>query len=182
VSGRVGAAGVVVGISLVGASAVAATPPPTLFNVGKTVLFARHVVTAGCRRDVRPDRRCSPGAYSSRLTKRVICSSTFRTSSIRNVPKSEKAQLERAYGMPVRSYGRTLEIDHIVSLELGGSNNIANLFPQPGGGRANYHAKDKLENKVHDLVCAGKMSLRSAQRAIASNWVALYRRVFGTSP
>ena len=27
-------------------------------------------------------------------------------------------------------YGGTLEIDHIVSLEIGGSNDIANLFPE----------------------------------------------------
>jgi len=168
-------------LSLATATAATAAPPP-LFDVGKTVLLARQVPTNGCHRDVRPDHRCSPGAISSGLTKRVICSSTFRTGAVRNVPQSVKAQLERAYGLAVRSYARTLEIDHIVSLELGGSNDIANLFPEPGSGRANYHAKDKLENKVHDLVCAGKLSLRSAQHAIASDWVALYRRVFGVAP
>jgi hypothetical protein len=34
----------------------------------------------------------------------------------------------RASFMPLSKYGKTLEIDHIVSLELGGSNDIANLF------------------------------------------------------
>jgi hypothetical protein len=29
-----------------------------------------------------------------------------------------------------KKYGKTLEIDHIVSLELGGSNDIANLYPE----------------------------------------------------
>ena len=65
--------------------------------------------------------------------------------------------------MPARLYGRTIEIDHIVSLELGGSNDIANLYPEPGSGRANYHVKDRLENKLHDLVCSGAMTLRAAQ-------------------
>ena len=70
--------------------------------------------------------------------------------------------------MPARLYGRTIEIDHIVSLELGGSNDIANLYPEPGSGRANYHVKDELENKLHDLVCSGAMTLRAAQRGIAT--------------
>ena len=48
-----------------------------------------------------------------------------------------------------RLYGRTIEIDHIVSLELGGSNDIANLYPDPGSGRANYHVKNRLENSLH---------------------------------
>ena len=52
-----------------------------------------------------PDRRCSPGAYYSKLTKAVICSSSFRTSSIRNVPESEKFAVEREYGMAAGHYG-----------------------------------------------------------------------------
>jgi hypothetical protein len=58
----------------------------------------------------------------------VICSASFHTSSIRNVPQSEKYAVEAEYGMAQKLYGSTLEIDHIVSLELGGSNDIANLF------------------------------------------------------
>jgi len=84
----------------------------------------------------------------------VICAASFRTSTIRNVPQSEKYAAEREYGMVARLYGRTIEIDHIVSLELGGSNDISNLFPEPGRGSASYHAKDKLENKLHTMVCA----------------------------
>jgi hypothetical protein len=78
-----------------------------------------------------------------------------------------------------------MEIDHIVSLELGGSNDIANLYPEktklpakaPG-----FHINDKLENKLHDLVCDGMMTLRSVQKQIAANWQALYMRVFGVAP
>src|SRR4029077_5413645 len=104
-------------------------------------------------RGVNPDRRCSPGAYYSGLTKAVLCSPTFRTGTIRNVPQSETNTVERENGMPARLYGRTIEIDHIVSLELGGSNDPANLYPEPGSGRASYHVKDGLENRLHDLVC-----------------------------
>ena len=70
----------------------------------------------------------------------------------------------------------------VVGGEFGGSNSIANLFPEPGSGKANYHVKDELENKLHDLVCSGAMPLRSAQRGIAANWEVLYTRVFGKQP
>ncbi|HZT14966.1 MAG TPA: HNH endonuclease signature motif containing protein [Gaiellaceae bacterium] len=109
----------------------------------------------------------------------MICSAGFRTGDIRNVPQSEKFAVEREYGMPARLYGHTIEIDHIVPLELGGSNAAANLFPEPGSGPASYHVKDRLENRLHDLVCAGRLSLAAARRGIAADWEALYLRAFG---
>jgi len=75
--------------------------------------------------------------------------------------------------MAPKPYGRTIEIDHIVSLELGGSNDIANLFPEPGSGPASYHVKDRLENRLHSLVCSGGISLHVAQAGIASHWQTL---------
>ena len=84
--------------------------------------------------------------------------------------------------MAQRLYGRTLEIDHIVSLELGGSNDIANLFPERASPAPGYKVKDRLENKLHSLVCSGSMSLQSVQIGISSNWQKLYRKVYGTAP
>ena len=83
--------------------------------------------------------------------------------------------------MTARPYGRTIEIDHIVALELGGSNDIANLFPEPGSGPSDYHVKDRLENRAHDIVCAGQLSLHAAQVSMAVDWEALYRRLFGVA-
>lgn len=101
---------------------------------------------------------------------------------MRNVPQSEKYAVEVEYGMAPLLYGRTIEIDHIVPLELGGSNVIANLFPEPGSGAASFHVKDALENRLHALVCAGQMGLRAADAGIATDWEALYRRVYAVSP
>jgi hypothetical protein len=145
-------------------------------------LLASRTKTSGCKLGANPDRRCSPGAYYSKLTKAVICASTFRTGPIRNVPDSEKHQVEVEYGLAPRGYGSTMEIDHIVSLELGGSNDIANLYPEMANAHPGFHVKDKLENKLHDLVCDGTMTLRSVQRQIAMNWQALYRSVYGVAP
>ena len=156
--------------------------PSTTPSVGQTVLLGARTRSYGCLHGSKPDRRCSPGAFYSGLTRAVICSGSFHTSSIRNVPQSTKFAVETEYGMPASFYGYSIEIDHIVPLELGGSNNIANLFPEPGSGPADYHSKDKLENRLHDLVCSGAFTLRAAQSAIAANWEALYRRVFGVAP
>jgi hypothetical protein len=59
-------------------------------------------------------------------------------------------------------------------LELGGSNSVRNLWPERF-----FRRKDRLENRLHAEVCAGERSLREAQRAIARNWLSLYRVEFG---
>ena len=168
------------------ATAPAAPSPATgTVDVGKTILLAPRKTTNGCKLGANPDRRCSPGAYYSKLTKAVLCSSTFHTGDVRNVPDSEKHQVEIEYGLTPKGYGSTLEIDHIVSLELGGSNDIANLYPEKAtlpAGAPGYHVKDKLENKLHALVCDGSMTLRSAQRGIATNWQALGKKAFTVAP
>jgi hypothetical protein len=146
------------------------------FAVGSTMLLLTRTRTTGCALGALPDRHCSPGAVYSGLSKAVICSAGFHTAAIRNVPEAEKHQVEVEYGLAPRGYGSALEIDHIVSLELGGSNDIANLFPERAPG---FHAKDRLENRLHGLVCSGQMTLRSAQQQIAADWTSLYRRVVG---
>jgi hypothetical protein len=151
-------------------------------DVGRTVLLAPRTKASGCKLGPDPDPRCSPGALYSKLTKAVLCSSGFRTGSVRNVPQSEKFAVEREYGMPAGLYGATMEIDHIVSLEIGGSNDIANLFPEKAKPSPGYPEKDKLENRLHAMVCANQMTLRAAQQQIAANWQALYKKVFGVPP
>jgi hypothetical protein len=155
---------------------------PQAVAIGSTVLLGRQTQTDHCTLGPNPDRACSPGAYYTGLTKRTICSDTFRTSSVRHVTDGTKHAVEVAYGLEPKAYGSALEIDHIVSLELGGSNEPANLFPERADARPGYRAKDKLENRLHDLVCAGDIKLRDARRQIAGDWQKLYKRVFGKAP
>ena len=74
---------------------------------------------------------------------------------------------------------------HLISLELGGSpDNPRNLWPQPHhviGGWGSY-AKDRLENRLHTLVCRGRLPLAQAQREIAGNWIVAYKRYVGAQP
>jgi hypothetical protein len=68
----------------------------------------------------------------------------------------------------------------LISLELGGSNDIGNLWPQSYRTEPwNAHVKDKLEDRLHMLVCAGKLSLPDAQKAIAGDWISAGKRWVG---
>ena len=108
-----------------------------------------------------------------------VCVSGY-ASRVRDVPESEQADVYARYGVAHVPYAH--EVDHLVSLELGGSNAIANLWPEPYAGRWGAHTKDILENRLHDLVCAGALTLLYAQHIEATNWVAAYKRYVGAPP
>ncbi len=132
-----------------------------------------------------PDPACTPGATDPHVTQATIattiCRSGGYTSTVRppaSVTSTEKKSALRAYNdtAPTSSY----ELDHLVSLGLGGSpNSPRNLWPEPG---AAPNPKDKLETALHDLVCSHRMTLTDAQNAIATDWVNAYRQVLGTPP
>lgn len=88
---------------------------------------------------------------------------------MRNVPQSVKDQVFAEYGIVSHPSG-AYEVDHLISLELAGSNDIKNLWPEPYTGPDNAHEKDKIENYLHAQVCSGKMALKDAQTGIAKNW------------
>jgi hypothetical protein len=113
---------------------------------------------------------CTPGATDPAVTQAniqsTICHAGY-TATVRP-PDSQTETLKRAmyksYGIRT---GTTSELDHLVSLELGGSNDAANLWPEVG---SLPNPKDTVENDLHRAVCSGKVTLAAAQQAIASNW------------
>ena len=42
--------------------------------------------------------------------------------------------------------------------------------------------KDRLEDKLHELVCSGQLDLKTAQQAIASNWIEAYKKYVSPNP
>jgi hypothetical protein len=78
------------------------------------------------------------------------------------------------YGIASHAPGQ-YEVDHLISLELGGSNDIANLWPEPADPRPGFHEKDRVENYLHDQICGGALSLQDAQTRIATNWFEIYQ-------
>jgi hypothetical protein len=125
----------------------------------------------------RPDPQCTPGSFDPAVTQAniqtTICRSGYTATVRPPVDQTEKAKhaLYGAYGVPA---GTTSELDHLVSLELGGSNDEANLWPEIGKVP---NPKDKVENALHDAVCSGKVTLAAAQQAIASDWTTAEQRL-----
>jgi hypothetical protein len=120
----------------------------------------------GCQiRGLLPDPACTPGAIFTSATASQVCTPGY-SQSVRNVPRSLKQSVYAEYGIESHTPG-SYEVDHLVSLELGGNNSIANLWPEISPG---YHEKDGIENRLHDAVCAGSVSLHAAQDEIARDW------------
>lgn len=127
-----------------------------------------------------PDPKLSPGDVLTSDPK-LVCVPGY-TKTVRNVPQALKEQVYREYGVTSRQSGE-YEIDHLISLELGGSNSLRNLFPESFKTMPlNAHVKDALENRLHDLACSGKITLAEAQQAIASNWTTAYVKYLGPLP
>jgi hypothetical protein len=121
------------------------------------------------------DLTVTPGATLPEDTKNVLCNRNFHTSSVRAVSKATKQEACREYGVDsAHCTGKLYEIDHLISLELGGANDIKNLWPQPYLPTPGAREKDKVENWLHRQVCEGKMTLTAAQDAIARDWYLVY--------
>lgn len=126
-----------------------------------------------------PDLKLTPG-YMRSVTVTELC--TTSTSAVRNVPDSLKKKVFASYGLTGNDRnlcGEGYEIDHLISLELGGANDIKNLWPQSYcGSPYNAKIKDKLENELHRQVCLGKISLESAQLCISKDWEMCYIKIY----
>src|SRR4051812_49086752 len=152
--------------------------PPTPSVLGISISLGHVTRRRGCHvRGGLPDRRCTPGARFSRVTREQVCRPGY-ASSVRNVTQATKDAVYGAYGIDAHFDGQDGEVDHLVSLELGGSNARANLFPEAASPRPGSHEKDRLEGALHQEVCNGQISLRHAQHVIAGNWVAAYHARF----
>lgn len=126
-----------------------------------------------------PDPMCTPGGASSAVTQAnihgTVCVSGY-TSTIRP-PSSEtgavKVTAMRAY-REVASSSTATELDHLVPLELGGSNDVSNLWPQPSDiANAGFrNTKDKVENDLHAALCkpSSTLKLTDLQSWIANDW------------
>lgn len=67
------------------------------------------------------------------------------------------------------------ELDHIIPLALGGHpRNPQNLVLQAWEGEVGAKRKDRLEAKLHCLVCNGRLDLEIAQEAIWTDWMSAH--------
>jgi hypothetical protein len=137
--------------------------------------------TTGCQSvGGLPDPDCTPGAVDPRVTPDTIATTicvpgytaTVRLST--SVTNKIKTDQYAAYGI-AGLVPAAAELDHLISLELGGAPaDVANLWPELYQQAWGARVKDRVENKLHELVCSGALPLRDAQHAIATDWIAAY--------
>jgi hypothetical protein len=155
------------------------TPTPLPSITVQPPSIGTRTKTSGCvAQGPLPDNACTPGAADPTLTKEVLCDPSFTTKSIRNVSNKEKDDVYAEYGVTSHASGQ-YEVDHLISLELGGSNDIANLWPEAADPRPGFHEKDTVENYLHKQMCDGTISLTQAQQQIANNWLQVYKSLPG---
>lgn len=142
-------------------------------------MFTSTVVLADS--PIRPNPALTPGVVNPQATKNVICQPNYTAgvdaqgNKVRDVPDSLKQKVFDLYNVDRTS--DNFEVDHLISLELGGANDIKNLWPQSYTTQPyNAHKKDDLENKLKASICAGTISQSDAQKAIASDWISAYQK------
>jgi hypothetical protein len=136
-----------------------------------------------------PDPALTPGALNPAVTQATIGSTicvsgwtaTIRPSSSFTTALKIKQIVQYGYSdTKTASY----EEDHLISLELGGAPaDPRNLWPEPytitlaDGRSTGAHTKDGFETKLKNQVCAGTITLATAQGEIGDHWVHAYYNI-----
>lgn len=160
---------------------VTATPPVTVTSSPVVT------VTTAPQGDVQflPNPTLTPGALNPAVTQDTIQSTICvpgYSGSIRPpytyTDALKVSQLANpAYGDTADQNTADYEEDHFIPLSVGGNpTDPHNLWPQPRNTSPyNAAVKDQLEYTLYKDVCAGKVSLATAQQAIVTDWVQAYR-------
>lgn len=138
--------------------------------------------------DGLPDPKCNEPIENKNLTLAQVCSPTFKTNSIRpSTSYTNKLKIQGMidYGYPLNS--SLVEEDHLGAItDKFDPKDPKNLWPQfwdlnVNGFNAGAHTKDKLEVKIHKLLCNKTISFNEAQVCF-SDWISCYRKYIGELP
>lgn len=135
-----------------------------------------------------PIATLTPGDVIPGLTAEQVCVPGYAR-SVRDVPAAVRTQVFITYGLSKNFTGycasqEGCELDHLISLSLGGSNDSKNLWPESYDSLSpwNAHVKDRLENRLHALVCSHQISLEKAQQALANDWISSFKVFVSPAP
>jgi hypothetical protein len=120
-----------------------------------------------------PDHGCTPGAVFPNATVDEICVPGY-SQTVRKVGLKLRKAVFEEYGVAYPEPRGSYEVDHLIPLALGGSNEISNLFLEPAAPAPGFKEKDVVEVYLHDEVCAGRVNLALAQGQIARDWLSVY--------
>lgn len=107
-----------------------------------------------------PNSDLTPGSVVA-ITTDKLCATKWGLDA-RFVTDRMKKHTAAAYGVAWDDRGQYI-FDHLIPRELGGADDVLNLWPQR---YAEAKQKDRDENRLHKAVCAGTITLRAAQAEI----------------
>ena len=153
-----------------------------ILNIRCCTLLFLYLILGVASAGELPDPRLTPGAINPDVTQSnirdTICIKGF-TKTIRppanytnRLKKKQIAQYGYGHANP-----KAFEEDHLIPLGIGGNpTDPKNLWPEPRNGNWSASTKDKLEGKLHELVCNMSLRLDEAQQEISTNWIQAYKK------
>lgn len=148
------------------------------FAIRRSILRTAEANAAKPERDAIPDHNLTPGATRA-VSLEEVCSMEHEE-VIKDVSAELRQQVFAEYGI-ANVHADDYEVDYLIAPGLGGVDDIHNLWPQPYRVPTwNARAKDALEERLHQLVCARRLDLPTAQREIATDWIAAYKKYVPT--
>jgi hypothetical protein len=128
-----------------------------------------------------PDKGLTPGAVRQ-VALQELCAVRNDDDLDPAVPSSIQKKVFYEYGVSTERQGKDFQVDYLINPQLGGTDDIHNLWPQPyHSTQWNADAKDALERHLHRMVCKGEVDLAEAQRDISTNWIVAYQKYFHTT-
>ena len=124
-----------------------------------------------------PDATTTPGAVFADVQAADICDLHY-TQGVRQPRFNVKVDAFVSYGVSIHERDE-YQVDHLVPISLGGSNDPTNLWPQLYSPTSGAAEKDLLERQLRGLVCSNAIPLPEAQGAIATNWWLAYQTYMG---
>ena len=112
----------------------------------------------------------TPGA-KSKANEAQVCAADFEA-SVKPMAKWQREQALERYGKRPEDF--TGDLDHLIPLSLGGTNDPDNIWPLPSNKDMGPEQKKALDLKLHELVCNKTITLKAAQDAIKKDWVKAY--------
>lgn len=127
-------------------------------------------------RGLLPDPECTPGSVFEDASKEEICVSGY-SKKARNVSEKTRKKVFAMYGIDYPVTFGSYELDHLIPLSLGGSNEISNLWPKSAEPFPGFFEKNVTGNYLREEICAGRVALSIAQEQIAKNWFLIYQNI-----
>jgi hypothetical protein len=161
----------------IGGAAATLRPFRQLWLAALVTFIALFAIAPVCALENLPDKNLTGGSVRTG-NRDAACGHAKESRGRMNVVRRD--EILRRYGLPPGIHP-DYQIDHLIPLCLGGSDDPSNLWPQPRRSIEdtwNAEAKDRLERLMCRMVCDGQIDIAVAQEAFATDWIAAYHAYY----